>query len=135
MSNVHQTLPILALICCVGLGYITIFRGDRAATVNAWMVPAGFSGLFFGWSLYAIWSEGPLGFWPEHIRNLWGNQIFCDLILGISVGWVMLAPRAKALGMKLLPWFVLILCTGNIGLLAMLARFLFLHQRTTSLTL
>jgi hypothetical protein len=42
---------------------------------NSWLFPAMLSLLFLLFSLKAIVSEGLLGFWAEHTRNLWGNQI------------------------------------------------------------
>lgn len=41
---------------------------------NSWVVPALFSLLFFVFSIGSIIAEGPLGFWPEHTRNMWGTR-------------------------------------------------------------
>jgi hypothetical protein len=49
--------------------------------------------------------------------------------LAISVAWFLLLPEAKKLGMQPLPWLALIICTGCIGLLAMLGRLLYLHDK------
>jgi hypothetical protein len=81
------------------------------------------------WSLHAVSSEGLAGVWHEHTRNAWGNQIWFDLLLAIGTAWALLVPRAKAVGMHLFPWLALIVGTGCIGLLAMLARCLFLERR------
>ncbi|MCU0888779.1 MAG: hypothetical protein MUC64_12350 [Rubritepida sp.] len=96
---------------------------------RAWRVPAGLALAFLGFSLAAVLAEGPLGFWPEHTRNLWGNQIWFDLLLAAGVAWALMLPRARAAGMRPLPWLPLILGTGSIGLLAMLARLLQLEAR------
>jgi hypothetical protein len=37
-------------------------------------------------------------------------------------------PRARALGMRPLPWLLLVVCTGSIGLCAMFARVLYLQE-------
>jgi len=42
--------------------------------------------------------EAPLGFWVEHPRHLWGNQIWFDLLLAAGVAWALLVPRARRLG-------------------------------------
>jgi hypothetical protein len=94
-----------------------------------WAVGAALAALFFGFSIYAIGAEGLLGFWTEHVRNAWGNQIWFDLLIAASVAFAFLVPRARAVGMKPLPWFGLIACTGSIGILAMAARCLFLERR------
>lgn len=71
---------------------------------------------------------GPFGFWPEHVRNAWGNQIWFDLLLSVGMAFALLAPRARAQGMRLVPWFIAVACTGSVGLLAMGARYLFLCE-------
>ncbi|MCX5739995.1 MAG: hypothetical protein NTZ61_16160, partial [Proteobacteria bacterium] len=70
-----------------------------------------------------------LGFWTEHTRNLWGNQIWIDLLSAVGIAWFLIVPQAKALGMRPLPWLVLVACTGCIGFLAMTARLLYLRDR------
>ena len=57
-----------------------------------------------------------------------GNQIWFDLLLSMGTAFALLAPRAKARGIRLAPWFVAIACTGSVGLLAMAARYLFLSE-------
>lgn len=96
---------------------------------NSWLFPTTLSLLFLLFSLQAIVAEGSLGFWVEHTRNLWGNQIWFDLLLGVGIGWYLVVPQAKALGMHLYLWLALIVCTGCIGFLAMLARLLYLQDR------
>lgn len=96
---------------------------------NSWLFPATLSLLFFLFSLEAIVSEGLLGFWVEHTRNLWGNQIWFDLLLVASIGWYLVVQKAKALGMWLYLWLPLIATTGSIGFLAMIARLIYLRER------
>jgi hypothetical protein len=105
-------------------------RRDASSVKGRWVVPAGLALAFLLFSLQAVFAEGPLVFWAEHTRNVWGNQIWFDLLLGIGIGWFFLVPQARAQGMRLVPWLVLIVCTGCIGLLAMLARLLYLQERS-----
>jgi len=98
---------------------------------GAWLFPAGLAVFFLGWSLVAVFTEGLFGFWTEHTRNLWGNQIWFDLLFAVGIGWYLILPRARAAGMKPLPWLVLILSTGCIGFLAMTARLAYLEERLT----
>lgn len=104
-------------------------RREPSHAKGRWLFPAALSFVFLLFSLQAVLVEGPLGFWAEHTRNLWGNQIWFDLLLAIGVGWFFIVPQARAQGLRLLPWLVLIVCTGNIGVLAMLARLLYLQER------
>ena len=103
---------------------------NRQEMMNSWLFPATLSLLFLLFSLEAIVSEGLLGFWVEHTRNLWGNQIWFDLLLGVGIGWYFVVPQAKALGMRLYLWLALIVCTGCIGFLAMISRLLYLQERS-----
>ena len=123
-----EMLPIVAAALWAGVAIGVM--SNSATKKSAWLLPAGLCVLFFAWSLVAVIQEGPLGFWPEHTRHLWGNQIWFDLLLSIGVGWALLVPQARTFGMRPLPWFVLIACTGSIGLLAMFARVLYLREHT-----
>ncbi len=96
---------------------------------DAWIGAAILCAAFSGWSLFAILTGGPLGFWVEHTRNAWGVQIWFDLLLAASCALVVMVPQARGLGMRPLPWVVLVICSGAIGLLAMLARILYLKAR------
>lgn len=106
-----------------------IALGDGSRSGNRWMLPAAASLGFLLFSLYTISIEGPTGFWTEHTRNLWGNQIWFDLLLGVGVAWYFLVPQARAVGMRPLPWLIAVAGSGCIGLLAMTARVLYLQDR------
>lgn len=121
-------LPLLA-----GALFIA-FTAYRIAAVgasrkNAWLFPAGLSFAFLLFSLSSVVVEGPFAFWAEHTRNFWGNQIWFDLLLAAAIAWYFLVPRARAVGMRLVPWLALVVGTGSIGLLAMVARLLFLQTQ------
>lgn len=111
---------------------IYAMRRERKLSQNAWVVAATVSVLFCVWTVYAVIVEGPTGFWPEHTRNLWGNQIWFDLLLAVGIGWVLIVPRAKAVGMRPLVWLIFVLGTGCIGFTAMLARLLYLEARAVA---
>jgi hypothetical protein len=95
---------------------------------GAWLLPAALAVLFFLGSLAAVWKEGLLGFWTEHTRNLWGTQIWFDLLLAAALAWTLLAAPARKHRMALPAWLLLVLVSGSIGLLAMAARILYLGQ-------
>jgi hypothetical protein len=114
-----------------GLAFVAFLMttsGSAPVRQRVWLLPAAASLTFLLVTLRAVIAEGPLGFWPEHTRNLWGNQIWLDLLLSASIGWFFIAPQAKALGMRLLPWSFLIICTGSIGFLAFAAKVLYLRE-------
>jgi hypothetical protein len=127
------TVQIAPWFAAAGVALTTFVVATRPADArlkNAWGLPACLSGLFFAWSLFAILTEGPLAFWAEHTRNRWGNQIWFDLLLAAGIAWSVIVPRAKARGMNVLFWLAFVLCTGSIGLLAMLSRLLFLEENS-----
>ncbi|MEO1200854.1 MAG: hypothetical protein AAFX39_16800 [Pseudomonadota bacterium] len=126
-------MPITTLLpALAGLGFVVFALLYGAGAIgrmrNAWFWPALLAVIFLSWSVIAIIVEGPLGFWHEHIRGFWSNQIWFDLLLAASVALVWLVPKARNLGMRPLPWVILVILSGSIGLMFMLARILFLEE-------
>ena len=119
------TIAALALAAFVA-GALALALGRP---LRAWWVPAALALALGALSAAAIAAEGPVGFWAEHTDSLWGTQVWVDLLLAFGIGWALLVPRARALGMRPLPWLGALLLTGSIGLLAMLARVLYLQER------
>jgi hypothetical protein len=127
----YQIVPAVAVMSFLVLTSHRMFSvpGDGR---GAWRFPAALSLVFLLYSVRVVFTEGPLGFWTEHTRNLWGNQVWLDLLLALGIGWFLIVPSARAQGMRLPLWFALIIASGSIGLLAMLARLLFLRERSQS---
>lgn len=95
----------------------------------AWLYPAGLCIVFAAWSVGAVITEGPLGFWANHTVNMWGIQVWVDLLMAVGAAYFLLLPRARAVGMKSEVWIILICVSGSIGLFVMLARMLFLERK------
>lgn len=121
-------LPILALTPVLVIT-LTALRSGGSVQKHAWKIATVFCAGFIAWSVAAILREGPTGFWPVHTQTLWGNQVWFDLLMALTMAWVLIVPRAKAAGMKLPLWLLFILCSGSIGFSAMLARMFFLESR------
>jgi hypothetical protein len=130
--QVIAALPIVAAAAFIALSVVVVIRRGRCASTT-WRIPAALGALFFAFSAWAVQSEGLIGFWPEHTRSLWGNQIWFDLLLSIGAAWLLIVPRALVCRMHLLPWLALIVCTGSMGLLAMVARVVYLETRAVRL--
>lgn len=129
-ESVYAILPAgaaLGLLLALGVMAVQPRLGPRA-----WIIPAVLSAAFLAVTLDVVAKAGPLGFWNEHLRGPWGAQIWCDLLLAAGTALALLLPRARAVGMRPLPWMVLVAATGSIGLLAMMARCLFLESRAAS---
>lgn len=97
---------------------------------HRWLFPAGLSAVFLMFSALAVVLEGPLGFWDVHVKGFWGNQVWFDLLLAAGIGWSVLLPQARAVRMRPLPWLLLVVLTGSVGLLAMIARLSYLKVRS-----
>ncbi len=110
--------------------FYTLIKRKPKSHSNAWLVPAAACLVFLLFSIAAVIEQGLFGFWVEHsLRSLWGNQIWFDLLLMASIAWYLVLPQARKLGMSLPFWLLLIVSTGSIGFLAMMARLLFLQNR------
>ena len=127
-----QASPLVMLAGTVGiLGYGTFCVSNKGSQHQqlSWKFPAFFSAWFWGFSIYTVAEEGILGFWPNHNSNLWGNQVFYDLLHSVALFWFALLPRARAVRMPILPWFMYVCSTASIGGLHMYARILYLEQK------
>ncbi len=129
MSQVELIPVVAGLATAVGILFVVV--GDRLKSIG-WQLPGIFSLLLLLVSLRAVFKEGSLGFWTEHTRNHWGNQIWCDLLLGVSAAIAFMVPRARAMKMNIALWAILCLATGSIGLYAFISRLLFLESRRVS---
>ncbi len=120
-------LPAIAGGLFIIFGLYVATKDDRKMP-RIWLFPAALSLLFLLFSLHTIMTEGLFGFWTEHTtRNFWGNQIWFDLLMALGIGWFLAVPQAKAIGMRPLPWLILIVFTGSIGFAAMMARLLYVQ--------
>lgn len=123
-------LPFLALmiggLACalVAIATVLLRPGAQGNPVLAAALAAGFS----AFTAITIWAEGV---WPvviNHTSNLWGVQVWWDLLFSLTIALFFVAPRARAAGMNLLPWTLFIAATASIGLLAMCARLFWLER-------
>lgn len=124
----YEILPWIGAALLVAATASVVVRGQGGGP-GSWRWFAAASVGFAVFSGYAVAREG-LGFWTEHTRNAWGNQIWFDLLLAVGTSWFVVAPRARTQGMRLWGWLVLVVATGCIGLTAMVARLLWLEERS-----
>lgn len=123
-----QFLPVLALAGTV-IAVLRIATGRHFSGALRWLVPAGLGLAFLGFSLVTVAREGLYQFWVNHTSNFTGNQVWFDLLFAVTIAFYLIAPRARAVGMPLLPWAIAVLLTACIALLPMLARLLWLESR------
>lgn len=121
-----STAPLAVSIVLVLAMLVMALRPQRKVSHRLF---AGFSFMFLCFSLYVINREGVFGFWTEHTRNLWGNQIWFDLLLMAFAVWALILERASKLKMNNLIWLLVILCSGSVGALLMISRVFYLESK------
>ena len=130
MTTITTVAPAVAALGFVAFAVTVAVMPTRGEThARTWMFPATLCVAFSAWTVYAVVNEGILVVAQEISRSLWSNQIFIDLLLAGGIALAFVVPEARRLGMKPLPWVLATAATGCIGLLAMLARLLFLKAR------
>lgn len=113
------------LVCAVTAIVVAFTR--PAAPGNA-VLAAILSAGFAGFTAITIATEGVFPVILNHTSNLWGVQVWWDLLFSLGIAYVLILPRARAQAMNLPLWTVLILATASIALLAMCARLFWLER-------
>ena len=125
----HMILFLAGVVAVIAaVVAIAMARDSVGSAVIAAALSAGFAGL----TAVTIWSEGLWLVIENHTLNLWGIQVWYDLLLAIGVALFFVLPRARAAGMNVLPWTLLVVLTASIGLLAMVARLFWLERASSS---
>jgi hypothetical protein len=129
MPEIHPPLFALAIggLVCAVLGILgaALRPAARGNAVLAGLLSAAFA----AYTALTIAREGVMTVIVNHTFNLWGVQVWWDLLSAVTIAMVLVAPRAKAAGMNLLPWTLFVLATASIGLFALAARLFWLEQR------
>ncbi|MEM7780505.1 MAG: hypothetical protein AAF697_08965 [Pseudomonadota bacterium] len=123
--NTFEFLALGGIVATlIALAHILI-QGPKIGNVA---VAAALSAMFFSFSVVTIWADGILPVWTNHTTNLWGVQVWWDLLFAVGIALFLIAPRAKAVGMNMPLWVLLIASTASIALLAMCARLFWLER-------
>lgn len=127
-------MPFFEFIAIVGLAVaagvmLVITQTRHTLSWPGWLVPALAVVPLAAWTLYAFLAEGPSAFWPVPSGSVWGMQIWYDRLMSVTAAFFLLQNRARAAGMKSEVWVLLVIFTGSLGLLTMLARTLQLERR------
>ncbi|MBY6014729.1 hypothetical protein KUV75_07430 [Qipengyuania gaetbuli] len=110
----------------MAIGYVLAGSPKIGSATLAAALAAGFA----AFTAVTIAREGVLLVWTNHTENLWGVQVWWDLLFAVGIAVFLIAPRARAAGMNLVPWLLFVAATASIGLLAMVARLFWLEART-----
>lgn len=100
----------------------------REQKIGSAALAAALCGGFAAYTTGTIYAEGVLPVLANQSSNLWGVQVWWDLLIAITIALFLIAPRARAQGMNLPLWTVFVVATASIGLLAMVARLFWLER-------
>jgi hypothetical protein len=105
---------------------LTILMGkrDTGNTIAAAFLCVGFG----AFTAVQIGQEGVIGFYANHTQTLTGLQVWWDLVMCAMIALFFIAPRARKVGMSIVPWALFVASTASIGLLAMCARLFWLER-------
>ncbi|WP_413469457.1 hypothetical protein [Qipengyuania gaetbuli] len=124
--SAYETLAAAGLVSVViAIGYVLAGSPKIGSATLAAALAAGFA----AFTAVTIAREGVLLVWTNHTQNLWGVQVWWDLLFAVGIAVFLIAPRARAAGMNLGPWLLFVAATASIGLLAMVARLFWLEAR------
>lgn len=122
------TLETLFLLGAAGSLPAMLTLALRGRVQERWWIAALLAVGFIAFSAVPIMQEGYLGFLPNHTQNLWGTQVWYDLVICVVVAMVFIVPRAKAAGMLVPLWVLAVGLTASIALLPMVARLFWLER-------
>jgi predicted small integral membrane protein len=77
---------------------------------------------FTVWSLVIVAPEGLPGLFALLSDKPWGQQVFVDLAISLSVAWAWLVDEAKARGISAWPYLVATPFVGSIAVLTFLVH-------------
>ncbi|WP_052341425.1 hypothetical protein [Salinarimonas rosea] len=125
------TSELIALAGFAGaaIAMLLVTQTKERVAWPAWLVPAGAAILVAAGTGVAVAKDGLFGFWEVVVASPWGVQIWLDRLASTTAAFFLLQNRARAIGMKSEVWVLVVVFTGSIGLLAMLARTVHLERR------
>lgn len=97
-----------------------------------WLVPAAMFAAFAAWTCVALLREDLHTLWSMVSGSFWGVQLWYDFLISLTAAFFLLQNRARAAGMKSEIWVLLVIFTGSIGLMLMLARTLYLERKAAA---
>ncbi len=126
----HTELIALAGFAVAAVAMLFVTQSKKRVSAPVWLIPVLVVVPFAVWTGLVIAEEGLLSFFPMLMGSDWGLQIWFDRLLTVTAAFFLLQNRARAVGMKSEIWVLVVIFTGSIGLLLMLARTIYLEHKT-----
>lgn len=115
-------MTALAGFAVAALAMLLVAQTKERVAWPAWLVPAVAAVAFAGWTGLVAAQEGLAGFQAAVTGSPWGLQVWLDRLMCAAAAFYLLQNRARAAGMKSEVWVLVVIATGAVGLLLMLAR-------------
>ncbi len=120
---------ILAAVGVIAALGVLVYIATSDVRIGSAPLAAILFGGFAGFTAVTIATEGVMPVWTNHTTNLWGVQVWWDLLLSVGIALFFIAPRARKVGMSIPLWVLFVGTTASIGLLAMVARLFWLEKQ------
>nr|WP_137678002.1 hypothetical protein [Parerythrobacter lutipelagi] len=108
--------------------YLAFAKNPKGSAAFA----AALSGAFAAFTAVTIATEGVMPVIDNHSTNLWGVQVWYDLLISVGIALLFVVPRARKAGMNVPLWVIAVGLTASIALLAMVARLFWLERQAAA---
>lgn len=119
----------LAGFAVAAIAMLLVTQTKERVSWPGWLVPMAVVVPFMAWTAFAMTKEGFVAFWPVLMGSYWGVQIWIDRVMSVTIAFFLLQNRARAVGLKSEVWVIVVILTGSIGLLLMLAQTVYLERK------
>ncbi|MFZ1741446.1 MAG: hypothetical protein WAT93_01255 [Pontixanthobacter sp.] len=123
---------ILALAGALIIIPLVIYLATNKRPAESVTVAASLAAGFGAFTAVTIWAEGVLPVIINHTSNLWGVQVWFDLLISVTIALLFILPRARKVKMNVPLWALFVASTASIGLLAMVGRLFWLERAAMS---
>lgn len=123
---------ILFLAGAAVVGPVVLYLAFAKDPKGSAAVAAALSGAFAAFTAVTIATEGVMPVIDNHSANLWGVQVWYDLLISVGIALLFVVPRARKAGMNVPLWVIAVGLTASIALLAMVARLFWLERQAAA---
>lgn len=123
---------ILFLAGVAVIGPVILYLAFSRQPKGSAALAAVLCGAFAAFTGVTVASEGVMPVIANHASNLWGVQVWYDLLISVSIALLFVIPRARKAGMNVPLWVIAVGLTASIALLAMVARLFWLERQAAA---
>ncbi|MCR2833399.1 hypothetical protein [Parerythrobacter lacustris] len=123
---------ILFLAGVAVIGPVVLYLAFAREPKGSAAIAAALSGAFAAFTAVTVATEGVMPVIVNHASNLWGVQVWYDLLISVGIALLFIIPRARQAGMNVPFWVIAVGLTASIALLAMVARLFWLERQSAA---